>query len=63
MADRIDDQTTIRALLQLAEVTPTDDEIGALAAGLGPTRQMIDSLHRMPGVRYAEPATIFDARP
>jgi hypothetical protein len=63
MADRIDDQTSIRALLQLAAVNPSEDEITALAAGFGPTRQMIDSLHRMPGVRYEEPATVFDARP
>ena len=63
MPDKIDDDTTVRSMLQLVGVTPTEAEISGLVAGLAPTRAMIDSLYTMPGVRYAEPAVTFSARP
>ncbi len=63
MAEKIADDTTVRALLQMAGVTPTEPEIETLVAGFAGTRAMVDSLYTMPGVRYEEPAVIFDARP
>ncbi|HEX4431810.1 MAG TPA: hypothetical protein VHZ96_21250 [Frankiaceae bacterium] len=63
MTDKIDDETTVRALLQMAGVTPTEEEITGLVAGFAGTRAMVDALYKMPGVRYEEPAVIFHARP
>jgi hypothetical protein len=63
MPEKINDDTTVRALLQMAGVSPTELEVQGLVAGFAGTRAMIDSLYSMPGVRYEEPAVIFDARP
>jgi hypothetical protein len=62
LSEKIDDNTTVRALLQLAGVTPTEAEVAEFVAGFASTRAMVDSLYAMPGVRYEEPAVIFDAR-
>jgi hypothetical protein len=63
MAEKIDDETTVRALLQMTGMRPTPDEVTGLIAGFAGSRAMIQSLYDMPGVRYEEPAVIFDARP
>lgn len=63
MTEKIDDETTVRALLQMSGVAPTEEEIAGLVAGFAGTRAMVDALYSMPGVRYEEPAVIFDARP
>jgi hypothetical protein len=63
MTERITDETSVRALLQMAGVTPTEAEIEGLIASFAGTRAMVDALYAMPGVRYEEPAVIFDARP
>ena len=63
MTEKINDDTTVRALLQMAGVAPTEPEVEGLVAGFAGTRAMIDSLYSMPGVRYEEPAVIVDARP
>jgi len=63
MTDKIDDDTTVRALLQMAGVSPSEEEVAAMVAGFPATRAMIDSLYSMPGVRYEEPAVIFHAKP
>jgi hypothetical protein len=63
MTEKISDETTVRALLQMAGVSPSEDEVAALVAGYDGTRAMVSALYTMPGVRYEEPAVIFDARP
>jgi hypothetical protein len=63
MSRQLDHETTVQALLQQAGVTPSDDEVAAMVAGYPTTRAMVESLHTMLGVRYEEPAVIFDARP
>jgi hypothetical protein len=63
MPGQIDDETTVRALLQLAGVTPSEEEVATMVAAYPATRAMVESLHAMLGVRYEEPAVIFDARP
>jgi hypothetical protein len=63
VSEPISDDTTVRALLQMAGVAPTEEEITGLVAGFAGTRAMVASLYSMPGVRYEEPAVIFDARP
>ncbi len=63
MTDKISDETTVRALLQMAGVAPSEDEVAGLVAGFEGTRAMVSALYAMPGVRYEEPAVIFDARP
>jgi hypothetical protein len=63
MSEKISDETTVRALLQMAGVSPTEPEVAGMVAGFAGTRALIDSLYTMPGVRYEEPAVIFDARP
>lgn len=63
MAENIDDATTVRALLLMAGVTPTEQEVDDLIGGFAGSRALIGSLYSMPAVRYEEPATIFSARP
>lgn len=63
MSEKIDDNTTVRALLQMAGVTPTETEVAEFVVGFASTRAMVDSLYTMLGVRYEEPAVTFDARP
>jgi hypothetical protein len=63
MSGQIDDETTVRALLQQAGVTPSEEEVAAMVAAYPTTRAMVESLHTLPGVRYEEPAVIFDAQP
>jgi hypothetical protein len=63
MPEKISDETTVRALLQMAGVTPSEQEVAALIEGYEGTRAMVSALYAMPGVRYEEPAVIFDARP
>jgi hypothetical protein len=62
MTDKISDETTVRALLQMSGVTPSEEEIASLVVAYAHTRVMVDSFYSMPGVRYEEPAVIFDAR-
>jgi hypothetical protein len=63
LCGQIDDETTVRALLQLAGVSPSEEEVADMVAAYPSTRAIVESLHAMPGVRYEEPAVLFDARP
>jgi hypothetical protein len=63
LSKSIDDDTVVRALLQVAGVTPTESEVVQFVAGFALARAMVGTLYAMPGVRYEEPAVIFDARP
>lgn len=63
MSEAIDNDTVVRALLQVAGVVPTEFEVADLVAGFALARAMVGTLYAMPGVRYEEPAVIFDARP
>jgi hypothetical protein len=63
LSEKIEDGTIVRSLLQMAGVTPSEAEVADFVAGFAMTRAMVDSLYAMPGVRYEEPAVIFDARP
>lgn len=58
-----DPETTVRALLALAGLTPPEEEVAAMVAAFPGSRALAESLHEMPGVRYAEPATVFHAEP
>ena len=58
-----DPETTARALLALAGLNPPEDEVAAMVAAFPASRALAESLHAMPGVRYAEPATVFHAQP
>lgn len=62
MTEDFDDTDTVKALLQMAGVTPTETELTFLVSGYATTRSLVRSLYAMPGVRYAEPAVTFDAR-
>jgi hypothetical protein len=63
LSETIGDDTVVRALLQIAGVTPTESEVADFVVGFALARAMVGSLYAMPGVRYEEPAVIFDARP
>lgn len=58
-----DTEATVRALLALHGLTPPEEEVAGLVEAFMESRAMVDSLRAMPGVHYAEPATIFRAQP
>jgi hypothetical protein len=62
MTDEISDHTTVRVLLHVAGINPTDAEIKDLARGFARTRATVASLYALPGVRDEEPAVTFVAQ-
>jgi hypothetical protein len=62
MSDKIDDRTSVLALLQMSGLTPTPDEIDTMVTAYPLARQAVASLYTVPGVRYETPAITFDPR-
>ena len=56
-----DTETTVRALLAAARLTPSEPEIAAIVAGYPLFRAAVDALHLVPEARYADPALRFRA--
>lgn len=56
------DREVVTALLALNRISPTPEEIDRLVAAYPQTREGVEALYTMPGVRYAEPAVTFDPR-
>lgn len=57
-----DDRATVLALLRMHGLSPSAKEIDALVSGLPRSRQIMQMLYAMPGVRYEEPAVAFEPR-
>lgn len=62
MINTPDDRTMVEALLAQHQVTPSPDEVAEFVRRYAGNRRLADSLASMPGVRYEEPAVIFDPR-
>jgi hypothetical protein len=62
MPDKLDDRTSVLALLQMSGLNPTTDEIDAMVTAYPLARQAVESLYTVPGVRYETPAITFDPR-
>ena len=62
MSDKIDDRTTVHALLQAIGLHPTAEEIDTMVSTFPIARQAAGALYAVPGVRYEEPAITFDPR-
>jgi hypothetical protein len=56
------DAEIVDALLAMNGITPTAEEVAQLVTAFPLTRQGVEALYVMPGVRYAEPAVTFDPR-
>lgn len=56
------DETIVEALLQQHHLTVPADELDLLVAAYRARRAAVQALYELPGVRYEEPAVIFDAR-
>jgi hypothetical protein len=62
MSEKIDDRTSVLALLQMSGLAPTPDEIDTMVTAYPLARQAVESLYTVPGVRYETPAITFDPR-
>lgn len=52
----------VLSLLAQAGISPTPDEIDRLVDAYAETRAGAERLYTVPGVRYEEPAVMFDPR-
>jgi hypothetical protein len=58
-----DVESTVRTLLTIAGLGPSDDEVATLVAAYPMFKAGIDSLYAIPEVRYGAPGLIFTATP
>jgi hypothetical protein len=58
-----DVESTVRTLLAIAGLSPSDDEVATLVAAYPAHKQGIESLYAIPEVRYGAPGLIFTATP
>ncbi len=56
-------ETTVRALLAAARLSPSEEEIAGLVAGYAEYRAGIETLYAVPEARYASSALVFNAMP
>jgi hypothetical protein len=56
-------ESTVRALLAAARLSPSEDEVAGLVAMYPDYRAGIEALYAVPETRYANPALVFDAAP
>jgi hypothetical protein len=56
-------ETTVRAFLAAAGLTPSEEEIATLVAQYPMHKAGIESLYAIPEARYESPALIFDPTP
>ncbi|MDT3441435.1 MULTISPECIES: hypothetical protein [unclassified Pseudofrankia] len=63
MSDLSTDDATVRTLLAIAGLKPSEEEIASLVASYPAVRASIDALYEVADVRYEEPGLIFPAVP
>ena len=59
----IDDADAVRALLAIAKLTPSPEEVDSLIAAYPLNRLEIDKMYEIPEARYEEPCVVFSAIP
>ncbi|SDT28507.1 hypothetical protein [Microlunatus soli] len=62
MTGQPDDRAIVEALLAQHQVTPSPAEVTEFVRRYAGNRKLVESLASMPGVRYEEPAVLFDPR-
>ena len=58
-----DVELTVRTLMAVAGLSPSEEEIATLVAGYPLQKAGIESLYTIPEARYAAPALVFSATP
>ena len=56
-------EAEVRALLAIAGIRPSEEELAVLVAQYPTQRAGVQLLRTMPGVRYAAPSLVFSATP
>ena len=59
----IDDADAVRALLAIAKITPSPEEVESLIATYPLNRAELDKMYTIAEARYEEPCVVFTAIP